>query len=142
MSVPHPLLRTGLPWLAGAAILVAAATGVWLLWHHDPNTAGSIFPPCMFRALTGWYCIGCGMTRAMHALVHGDILRALAMNPLGVIMLVLGPLMLLHARGWRPRALRPLMSVATSPILWLTLLPAFWIGRNLPWWPFTLLAPG
>jgi hypothetical protein len=22
------------------------------------------------------------------------------------------------------------------------LLPAYWIARNLPWWPFTLLAPG
>ena len=124
------------------AALAAAASGTALLYRYDPNAAGNPFPPCMFHALTGYWCIGCGMTRALHALAHGDVLRAFSMNPLAMVVLPLMPLMLLHDRGYRPRALQPLMSVVMTPKLWMILLPAYWIARNLPWWPFTLLAPG
>ena len=64
------------------------------------------------------------------------------MNPLGVLMLGLVPLMLAWGRGWQPRALQPVMAVVMEPKLWLVLLPAYWVARNLPWFPFTLLAPG
>ena len=59
-----------------------------------------------------------------------------------MLVLPLMPLMLLHDRGVRPAVLQPLMSVVMTPKLWMILLPAYWIARNLPWWPFTLLAPG
>ena len=125
-----------------ASAAVAAGAGVWLLRTFDPNAAGSPFPPCMFHAFTGLYCIGCGLTRALHALVHGDLPGALAMNPLGVLMLPLMALMVAWSQGWQPRVLLPLMYVAMQPKLWLLLLPGYWIARNLPWIPFTLLAPG
>jgi hypothetical protein len=37
---------------------------------------------CPFRALTGWLCPGCGMTRAFCALGHGELLRAVHFNAL------------------------------------------------------------
>src|SRR5690606_7136747 len=77
MALSRPLR---IAMLASAAL--AAGAGFWLLRTYDPNVAGNPFPPCMFRAFTGWFCIGCGLTRAMHALVHGDLPRAFAMNPL------------------------------------------------------------
>ena len=126
--------------LASAAIAVGA--GVWLLRNFDPNAASSPFPPCMFHAFTGLYCIGCGLTRALHALVHGDVAGALGMNPLGVLLLGLVPLMLAWGRGWQPRLLQPVMAVAMQPKLWLWVLPGYWVARNLPWVPFSLLAPG
>ena len=52
------------------AAAFAAVAGFWLLWHFDPSAPGSRFPACMFRSLTGYYCIGCGMTRMLHALVQ------------------------------------------------------------------------
>lgn len=125
--------------LAAAAVAAVAATV--LFRYVDPNAPGSPLPGCLFYQATHLYCIGCGLTRALFALSHGDVLRALHMNPLGVIMLVAGPLMLLHIAGWRPVALGSLMSVLLSPRFWLILLPVYWIARNLPWWPFTLLAP-
>ena len=138
MSIPSRAL-----WMAAlASAAVAAGAGVWLLRSFDPNAAGSPFPPCMFRAFTGFYCVGCGLTRALHALVHGDVAGAFGMNPLGVLMLGLVPLMVAWGRGWQPRALRPAMGVLMEPKLWLVLLPAYWVARNLPWFPFTLLAPG
>ncbi len=130
-------------WITGmASAAVAVGAGIWLLRSFDPNAADSPFPPCMFHAFTGLYCIGCGLTRALHALVHGDVAGALGMNPLGVLMLGLVPLMLAWGRGWQPRALQPVMAVVMEPKLWLVLLPAYWVARNLPWFPFTLLAPG
>ncbi|UWX03841.1 DUF2752 domain-containing protein [Pseudoxanthomonas sp. NC8] len=125
-----------------ASAAVAAGAGVWLLRTYDPNVAGNPFPPCMFHAVTGLYCIGCGLTRALHALVHGDLAGAFSMNPLGVLMLPLMALMVAWSQGWQPRALRPLMDVAMEPKLWLWVLPTYWIARNLPWFPFNLLAPG
>jgi len=122
------------------AALVAGG-GVWLLRTFNPNAADSPFPGCAFHALTGYYCAGCGMTRCLHALVHGDVPTALAMNPLVVVLLALAPLVAGWALGWRPRRLAPLMALLQRPWLWLTVLPAFWVARNLPWPPFTALAP-
>lgn len=126
--------------LAGAA--VAFPAGIWLLRNFDPNAADSPFPPCMFHAFTGYFCIGCGLTRALHALVHGDIAGAISMNPLAMLMLPVIPLLVAAAYGWKPSWLQPLMRVIGEPKFWLVLLPAYWIARNLPWLPFTLLAPG
>jgi hypothetical protein len=133
--------RTFATWLLVAGALAAAAAAV-LFRHVDPNAADSPLPGCIFYALTELYCAGCGITRALHALAHGDVLRALHMNPLAVFMLVATPLMLLHVRGWRPDALQPVMRVLLSGAFWLVLLPTYMLLRNLPWWPFTLLAPG
>ena len=129
--------------LAGlTAAAIAAVVGFWLLRNFDPNAANSPFPECMFHALTGWYCIGCGMTRALHALVHGDVPRAFSMNPLAMTMLAISPLLLGWKLGWQPAWLRPLVAVVAKPKFWLVVLPLYWIARNLPWFPFTLLAPG
>ncbi len=137
-------LLHGKRWLLAALPPVAIATGaaIWALRHFDPNAANSPFPPCSFFAVTGYYCIGCGLTRALHALVHGDVLTALSMNPLAMAMLAIAPLVLGWALGWRPHWMQPLISLLMKPAFWLTLLPLYWIARNLPWVPFTWLAPG
>ena len=121
---------------------LAAVAGFLLLRSFDPNAAGSPFPGCMFLALTGYYCPGCGMTRMLHALAHGEVPRAFAMNPLAMALLALSPLMLAWKHGWRPAALQPLFALLSAPKFWLLLLPAYWIARNLPWPPFSWLAPG
>lgn len=128
--------------LALAMAAFAAITGFWILRNYDPNTPDNLFPPCIFKAITGYHCIGCGLTRALHALAHGDIAGAFAMNPLAMLLLPLIPLMLLDGRGATPAPLKPFMSVVMTPKLWLVLLPVYWVARNLPWVPFTWLAPG
>ncbi len=126
--------------LVGAA--AAASAGVWVLRTFDPNAPDSPFPGCIFHQLTGCWCIGCGMTRALHALVHGDLVTAFSMNPLCMLALPAMPLLLATSRGWvPPHWLQPVARWICEPKLWLVLLPAYWVARNLPWFPFTLLAP-
>ena len=43
---------------------------------------------CPFRLLTGGWCPGCGCTRALKALVRGNISDSLAMNPWTVVLFV------------------------------------------------------
>ena len=54
----------GKRWLLAALppATLAAGAGFWVLRHYDPNSASSPFPPCSFLAVTGYYCIGCGLT--------------------------------------------------------------------------------
>jgi hypothetical protein len=128
--------------LAATTAAFAVVLGIWLLRTFDPNAATSPFPECMFHAFTGWYCVGCGMTRALHALVHGDITLAFSMNPLAMSLLSLLPMLGAWKLGWQPRVLRPIVTLLAEPKFWLVLLPGYWIARNLPWFPFNLLAPG
>lgn len=144
MSVPplradaQPRLRIG--WLAGGVL--AAVAGTLLLHRFDPNAAGSPFAPCLLHALTGWWCAGCGITRALHALVHADLPRAFAMNPLAMVLLPFGVLAWGWSGGLRPAWAAPIIRLLARPAFWGVLIPAYWLARNLPWPPFNWLAPG
>ena len=69
------LLLTGLALLFGAAFLLRETGGAG--W----------FPGCLLRRYTGIECPGCGMTRASHAALNGEFIRAFWFNPVGVILL-------------------------------------------------------
>ena len=63
----------------------------------DPLTS-PFAPPCLFTAIFGVRCPGCGSLRALHALAHGDLKAALAFNaplvyalPLAVALLLYSP---------------------------------------------------
>jgi hypothetical protein len=110
--------------------------GLLFLRLFNPVTNG-FYPPCMFHSMTGLYCPGCGSTRALYQLVHGHPSAAFAMNPLFVTLfpiLVYAFLSyaLLGIRG------RGLPRFFVNPTL---LKLIFWIIRNLPFYPFNLLAP-
>ncbi len=38
--------------------------------------------PCLFHLITGFYCPGCGGTRAVKYLLHGQILKSIRYHPL------------------------------------------------------------
>ena len=92
----------------------------------------STFPPCPFWSLTGKFCPGCGTTRALLALLHGELFSAIAWNPLLVLIV---PLPFLMNR--KNLSLRKWLGWGV-----LVTICAFAIARNLPWEPFASLAPG
>lgn len=120
-----------LPLAVGAVGLLGAG----YVTAVDPNAAAGHYPTCPFLWVTGWYCPGCGALRAMHALGHGDVMTALARNPLAVAMFgymaVTWALWLRRTiSGQPPRWLAP--AWVLHGVLGLIL--AFWVLRNLPGW--------
>jgi hypothetical protein len=126
-----------------AAMLLLGTAPIILLRVFDPATSG-IFPPCPIRYLTGLYCPGCGSLRAMHALLHGELARAWAMNPLMIVMLPfvtygLVSAALLELRG---NGLPEIMLPAKWIRAFCVMVVLYAVARNLPLYPFDLLAPG
>jgi hypothetical protein len=60
----------------------------------DPLTS-PFAPPCLFTAIFGVRCPGCGSLRALHALAHGDLAEALAFNAPLVVALPVAALLFL-----------------------------------------------
>lgn len=124
----------------GAALLLA---GVGYLFRFDPGREG-MYPQCPFHFLArGLYCPGCGSLRCLHALLHGEVVQAFAYNALTVLSLPYLALasvdrLYFHLKGKRltRHRLAPWMIWA-----YLGLVMAFWVLRNLPLYPFGLLAP-
>jgi hypothetical protein len=121
-----------------AAALMAAA-GLWYLHHAQPGK--TLLLPCMLYEFTGLYCTGCGITRALWHLLHGHPYAALRMNPLAVVSL---PVLLWFVlwclrRVWQGRPLPNMPSWV--PWAALILVVAYTVARNLPWEPFSWLAP-
>lgn len=50
------------------------------VWVIDLIKQGQGFP-CLFHFITGLYCPGCGGTRAIRALFHGEILKSFCYHP-------------------------------------------------------------
>jgi hypothetical protein len=116
------------------AIVAAVAAGAaWIAFFLIDPATQSFLPPCLFHAFTGLYCPGCGATRALHHLAHGNLVAALKLNALVVMGLPLGGLIAVCRKrhdlpAWCLRAL--LIGIAL-----------FGVARNIPLFPFTLLAP-
>lgn len=126
-------------WALAAA--AAGAAGLGLVWHLGGQPP-PWYPPCLFHTTTRLQCPGCGSARALHALVQGDFAAALHDNALFLLFL---PFLFFWAGrlGWTAlrhnRVATPLPG-RFGPIA-LVVVMVFFVARNLPWWPFTLLAP-
>lgn len=130
------------------ALLLAGACGLLLalvLLYRTPPEQNRFAPPCMFHQMTGLHCPGCGGTRAMHALLHGRVGEAAGKNALFVAALpFLAAWGIRGAWRWMRGEAPRQPGLLLRPGVMLTVVVAifaFGILRNLPWPPFTLLAP-
>ena len=100
--------------------------------------------PCVFYELTGFYCAGCGATRALDALVHFRISDAVGHNIFFVIVLPFVAYYFLKryiAFVFGKDVLPfPAVSLKTTNVIFVIIL-LFMIARNIPVYPLTLLAP-
>lgn len=123
-------------------IAVAGVIGLAAIYLIDPREPGN-YPICPFFGLTGWHCPGCGTLRALHQLLHGDIAAAFGFNAY-TMLAVPAIVYSLSTDALRAYGL-PAPPRLFIPAGWIWALLAavavFWILRNLPVEPLTILAP-
>lgn len=109
------------------------ATGMVIFFQMDPN-GYPFFPKCPFLVITGFECPGCGSQRAIHQLLHLNIVGAFNQNPLVVLYLpyVVWGLYLEYFGGSKkfPRILNALYGKRAAIII-LCSIVLFWVGRNI-----------
>jgi Protein of unknown function (DUF2752) len=141
-AVPPKIKNAAQPSLAifaGVIIGMAIVGTLAFVFFFNPSTHG-FYPVCLFHQLTGLNCPGCGMTRALYALLHGDFLLALEDNSLFIFTIAA-----LAARGvWfaaKYFSRKPAGQFVSPKMLWAFLIVAgvFTVLRNFP--AFSFLSP-
>ncbi|MBF0556492.1 MAG: DUF2752 domain-containing protein [Nitrospirae bacterium] len=119
------------------SILIAAAAIVYI---YDPSLS-EFYPKCLFHQITGLYCPGCGSTRALHQMLHGNYAAAVRLNPLTVLALPFLGIGIALEAGVFPRP--AWLSHQYIRYAWIVpvVIVLFWILRNIPIEPFTYLMP-
>jgi len=122
------------------SILIIAAGAVLLLYFFVEPKNGNL-PKCFFHELTSLYCPGCGVQRSFHALLNGHIITAVDYNLLFILFLpLIIYFILVFTWGKRHTA----ASFIYKPVFSFTVLiivVSFWVLRNIPFAPFSWLAP-
>ncbi len=134
-SRSHRALAVAAP-LACGCLVAAAASYVAL---SDPLGQGSTLLPCPLYQTTGLWCPACGLTRATHALLNGDVPAAIGYNmlfPLFLAAIVIGwTSWLRSALGRAPMRFIASMRTGTvvlSGVMIGVLVLAFGVLRNMP----------
>ena len=134
MSVRRILILFGIP-----LIVIGGGAALFFL---NPNE-NSFFPKCSLYVATGYTCPGCGSTRALYHLTHGNVLEAFRLNP-GLITLLLLSVTDYTRYAIAVKRAKRFQTLFFNTKLIFTLLGGmliYGIVRNLPWAPFAGLAP-
>jgi hypothetical protein len=120
-------------WAGPAAVAGGALAACAYVVANDP-TDGAAFIPCPLYRLTGLWCPGCGLTRATHHLLLGDLAGALGRNLL--LPLVIGLAVWAWVAWTMQSTGRPARGPSALPnafwvVVGVTAL-AFAVVRNLP----------
>ena len=122
------------------SIFIIAAGAILLLYFFVEPKNGNL-PKCFFHELTGLYCPGCGVQRSLHALLNGHIITAIDYNLLFILFL---PLIIYFILAFTLGKKHAATSFIYKPVFSFTVLivvVSFWIVRNIPFAPFSWLAP-
>ncbi|WP_170971171.1 DUF2752 domain-containing protein [Ilyomonas limi] len=111
---------------------------MYVLYFFNPLRY-AFYPPCLFKKITTLDCPGCGSARALHSVLHGNILKAADYNLLVVLFMpvvICGLLYFCTGRGER------LWRALNKPLLYFLIICTFFILRNINIYPFTFLSAG
>lgn len=120
-------------------IIIAAGVSLLLYFFVEPKDGN--LPKCIFHELTGLYCPGCGAQRSLHALLNGYLSTAIDFNLLFILLL---PLIIYFILVFIIGKKHADSSFIYKPVFSTTvvvLVVSFWVLRNIPFSPFSWLAP-
>ncbi|MBR5373143.1 MAG: DUF2752 domain-containing protein [Paludibacteraceae bacterium] len=115
-------------WIAVAVICVVLA----IVYHKYNPSDFKLFPKCPFYVLTGLKCPGCGTQRAIHCLLHLEILPAIRYNAFMVFSI---PFIILSVISSQIQEKHPALynrlNKPCVPFTCLVLAIGWWIIRNI-----------
>ena len=140
-------------WVRLIVVSVLLGIGLVFIYRIDPGETRVI--PCYVYELFHVYCAGCGLTRALHALVNFRFLAALRNNFLIYPFVLCGlfvyvsyfakQLFGVDANGkvirWLQRYLGVQQFTMKMLVVILGLVVVFFVVRNIPHVPFVYLRP-
>ncbi len=123
----------GLLLAVGGFLVLLVVAGV-LFSAELAAVVREVSPGCWFRRLTGLSCPGCGGTRAVGALLSGDVVAAFRYNlllPLGLLVLAAEYVRMLrvyfgHRQDWREKRV-----YVRLVLIFAWLVPVWTVLRNL-----------
>jgi hypothetical protein len=121
--------------------LLLLSVGIFY-FRYNPSEF-SFYPKCFFHELTGYDCPGCGSQRAIYSLLHFDFRRAADQNLLIVLCI---PALIVYYSLFKVKRFRSRSFLFRSgcetriKVVVIAVIVVFWILRNLPYYPFALLA--
>lgn len=124
-----------------ACAAALACAGALYLYFMGP---GNIPLICVFHEVTGLYCPGCGAGRACYSILHGQFLEAFCYNPLMTVLLpLLGLYIAARMVDWVVTGGNHIdRKINVKFLTWvLVIVVVYGVLRNIPVFPFTLLAP-
>lgn len=135
-QIPAPPVAEGLtPNRTLTVILGLLGLGILAFLAVVEPVGQIVFPRCWLQEMTGLRCPGCGGTRAVHALLTGEIRRAWQLNPLVVATLPFAAWWTLRGlrggwtgRWWNDPSTHPVSLAVMGGVL-----VGFGIGRNFSW---------
>lgn len=124
-----------------ACAAALACAGALFLYFMGP---GNIPLICVFHEVTGLYCPGCGAGRACYSILHGQFLEAFCYNPLMTVLLpLIGLYIAARMVDWVVTGGNHIdRKINVKFLTWvLVIVVVYGVLRNIPVFPFTLLAP-
>jgi hypothetical protein len=136
-SAQPPAMERRRALLAPTGVAAASALVLTAIAARNPYAASS-FPTCPLHAATGLDCPGCGATRGLYELMHGDVI---AMADNNLLLLLAVPFLLWRYVRWtalRAGAVAPRTTLAAPWVLiaFAALVVVYGVVRNLPGVPF------
>lgn len=116
-------------WITGISILVA----IIVVGVADPSEY-TWMPKCIFKLITGYDCPGCGSSRALHALIHGNFLQALHFNYFLIVTFIYaGSVFFAGNLKWVKNSLiKKILCGKVVAGIYIVMFFFWWIIRNLP----------
>lgn len=126
-------------------VVLLLSSGILLYFYtNNPSTSQSLFLRCPSNLIFGFNCPGCGTQRALHHLLHLEVIEALRYNALFVLALpfiIYGVIIKIYNLIFDAKKT---IRIPTKKFVWIGLLILvllFGILRNIPIYPFNLLIP-
>ena len=119
-------------------LVIAALVVVGFIYFALDPSESDLFPRCVFLSLTGYKCPGCGSQRAIHALLHGDVVDVVTAFRYNAMFIIAIPwiALCLYAEAQRTRNPRLYVRLNAPLLIWLFLAMVliWWLLRNIFNW--------